>query len=309
MSGGCLSHPFEEDLMQSGDFTTRWFSGGRWRSVPALLAGLLALSVFVTFLSSGSSISGDEPIRDDPTRFDPVSPLASGLWTSPTNAHPYPEALAVGLVEAGQDEENQLPSPHLASGFQSLGTARFDAQDVLLPGAVVSGLMLSAEQLHVARFYSDKYRLPIDQVAEAVANAYFTAREMRVDPLLVVAVISIESGFNPRARSSQGAEGLMQVRTFVHEEKFRPFGGAAAAWDPVANIQVGVRILRDHLLREASVEGALKAYVGAAKRRHDGGYGRRVMQEREVIQQFLAARTEADSVSRAPVIQSAEQLF
>ena len=87
--------------------------------------------------------------------------------------------------------------------------------------------------------------------------------------------MSIESSFNPNARSPAGAQGLMQVLTRVHADKFAPFGGASAAFDPVANISVGSRILKEYLVREGSVEGALKSYVGAALHEHDSGYGYR----------------------------------
>ena len=54
--------------------------------------------------------------------------------------------------------------------------------------------------------------------------------------------------------------GLMQVLTRVHVEKFMPFGGIPAAFDPIANIRVGSAILKEYLKREGSVEGALKSY-------------------------------------------------
>lgn len=271
-------------------------------AIPRLVCGLF-LASFVAAIVLGSMVASDvdEPVID-PTRFDPVSSLSYEAWVLPTNAHPYPEALAVAVAPAWRGYDGPFGHPSFRGG-----PPEFDG--ALMPGAVVSGLMLSAEQLQVARFFAEKYRLPLEQVAEVVANAYFTAREMRVDPLLVVAVISIESGFNSRARSQKGAEGLMQVLTAVHEEKFMPFGGVAMAYDPVVNIQVGVRILRDHLLREGSIEGALKAYVGAARRPHDGGYGRRVMREREAIQQALAAQIEARSNAAAQAQHVVEQLF
>src|SRR5690606_18849444 len=85
------------------------------------------------------------------------------------------------------------------------------------------------------------------------------------------------------ARSSAGAQGLMQVLTRVHLDKFAPYGGARAAFDPVANITVGSRILKEYLVREGTVEGALKSYVGAALLSHDFGYGNKVLTERTRI--------------------------
>lgn len=153
-----------------------------------------------------------------------------------------------------------------------------------------SPLKLTPEQQKVAQFVAKKYRMAVGDVQDLVGYAYRAARELRLDPYLVLAVMSIESSFNPNARSPAGAQGLMQVLTRVHADKFAPFGGAAAAFDPVANISVGSRILKEYLVREGSVEGALKSYVGAALHEHDSGYGYKVLSERERIAAAAAGR-------------------
>lgn len=144
----------------------------------------------------------------------------------------------------------------------------------------VSPLKLSDEQRSVSRFVAQRYRLDLDEVQRFVAHAFRAADEFHLDPYLVLAVMSIESSFDPNARSSAGAQGLMQVLTRVHLDKFVAFGGARAAFDPVANISVGARILKEYLVREGSVEGALKSYVGAALLSHDFGYGNKVLAAR-----------------------------
>lgn len=146
-----------------------------------------------------------------------------------------------------------------------------------------SPLKLTAEQRNISRFVAQRYRVKLDDVQRFVAHAFRAAGEFRLDPYLVLAVMSIESSFNPNARSSAGAQGLMQVLTRVHLDKFAPFGGARAALDPMANISVGSRILKEYLVREGSVEGALKSYVGAALLSHDYGYGSKVLGERARI--------------------------
>lgn len=156
---------------------------------------------------------------------------------------------------------------------------------------------LTAEQENVARFIARRYRVAMDQTQVVVAHAYQIAREAKLDPLLVLAVISVESSFNPKAQSSKGAQGLMQVLTRVHKEKFAPFGGASAAFDPLANMRVGTQILQEYLRRTGSVERALKYYVGAALLPHDGGYGAKVLFERERI---AAAATGRAQPARRP---------
>lgn len=156
---------------------------------------------------------------------------------------------------------------------------------------------LDREQQNVARFIARSYRVTLESTSEFVHHAYRAARDLKVDPLLVLAVMSVESSFNPQAQSHAGAQGLMQVLTRVHVEKFLPFGGIAAAFDPVANIRVGSAILKEYLTREGTVEGALKSYVGAALAEHDGGYGLKVLNARERIAAAAAGRpipSEAD---------------
>lgn len=150
--------------------------------------------------------------------------------------------------------------------------------------------VLDREQQNVARFIAQRYRVTLESTSEFVHHAYRAARDVKVDPLLVLAVMSVESSFNPRAQSHAGAQGLMQVLTRVHVDKFLPFGGIAAAFDPVANIRVGSVILKEYLNREGSVEGALKSYVGAAFHDHDGGYGAKVLNARERIAAAAAGR-------------------
>jgi len=159
-------------------------------------------------------------------------------------------------------------------------------------------LKLSVEQRNIAYFVASKYRLAVDDVQHFVAHAYQAAREFKLDPYLVLAVVSIESSFNPKARSPKGAQGLMQVLTRVHTDKFAPFGGATAAFDPMANLSVGSRILKEYLVREGSIEGALKSYVGAALLPHDFGYGSKVLSERERI--AAAATGRSRSVAQFP---------
>jgi soluble lytic murein transglycosylase-like protein len=156
--------------------------------------------------------------------------------------------------------------------------------------AAASPFKATREQQNIARFLAEKYRLATEQTQELVVLAYRTARDVKIDPWLMLAVISVESNFNPTAQSNRGAQGLMQVLTRVHADRFAPFGGVAAAFDPLANMQVGAQILKEYLLRDGNVEAALKSYVGAAQQPHDGGYGAKVLTERDRIAAVAAGR-------------------
>lgn len=152
---------------------------------------------------------------------------------------------------------------------------------------------LSPEQAQLARYIATEYQRALEFSREMVHHAYQVAREAQVDPLLVLAIVSVESRFNPLAESPAGAQGLMQVLTRVHFAKFRPFGGIQAAFDPVANLKVGTAILRHYLQSHDTVTLALKAYVGAAQADHDFGYGAKVMAARARLVDAAGLPTDA----------------
>ena len=83
-----------------------------------------------------------------------------------------------------------------------------------------------------------------------------TAQTHGVDPILVQALIQVESNYQPRARSSKGAMGLMQLMPAVAREyKVRN------AYDPQSNIDAGIRKLKSLLERwGGDVALALAAY-------------------------------------------------
>ena len=135
------------------------------------------------------------------------------------------------------------------------------------------------EQKWVTNWLSKRYRVASDATNMLVSATYNTAREVKIDPLLVLAVMAIESGFNPFAESPVGAQGLMQVMSKVHHDKFQPLGGVNAALNPVANIKVGATILKEYVNRGGSIESGLKMYVGAAAFENDAGYGYKVLAE------------------------------
>ena len=161
------------------------------------------------------------------------------------------------------------------------------------------------EQQWVTSWLSKRYRVAGDAANLLVSTAYLTAHEIKLDPLLILAVMAIESGLNPFAESPVGAQGLMQVMSKVHHDKFRDIGGVQAALNPVANIRVGSLILKDYVTRGGSVEAGLKTYVGAAAFESDTGYGSRVLAEYRRLKQVSAGKKVPTSTpmlsSTAPV--------
>ena len=149
---------------------------------------------------------------------------------------------------------------------------------------------LPKQQAAVAFWLSKKYHVAPEPVSALVAEAYEIGKRTKLDPSLILAVMAVESGFNPFAQSSVGAQGLMQVMTQVHSDKYENFGGKFAAFDPLANLRVGVKVLQDCIRIAGSIEGGLKSYVGAANNEDDGGYAAKVMVEFAKLQLVAQGR-------------------
>ena len=150
---------------------------------------------------------------------------------------------------------------------------------------------LPKEQAAVAYWLSKKYRVAPEPLSALVAEAYETGARTKIDPTLILAIMAIESSFNPFAQSSVGAQGLMQVMTRVHTDKYENFGGHFAAFDPVTNLRVGVKVLQECIARAGSVEGGLRYYVGAANLPDDGGYTAKVLAEHFRLRQVAGGRS------------------
>lgn len=149
---------------------------------------------------------------------------------------------------------------------------------------------LPKDQANLVQWLSKKYRVAPEPISALVAAAYETGKHIQVEPTLILAVMAVESGFNPFAQSSMGAQGLMQVMTKVHTDKYQNFGGKLAAFDPLSNLKVGAKVLLDCITRAGSVEGGLKYYVGAAQT-DDGGYTAKVLAEQERLQEVFSGNT------------------
>ncbi len=160
-----------------------------------------------------------------------------------------------------------------------------------------------SQQRWVTQWLAKRYRVASDAANMLVSAAYLTAVETKLDPLLILAVIAVESRFNPFAESPMGAQGLMQVMSKVHKDKFDDHGGVKAALNPVANIKVGSQILKEYVQRGGSVEAGLKSYVGAALHDTDYGYGAKVLAEYRRLKEVASGKrvpTVATTASASP---------
>lgn len=198
-------------------------------------------------------------------------------------------AVAMALFGAGRPELRQqietvalewLQDRHeqreIASGNVLVG---IDEPDAVARATATDLGSLSKDQAAVAQWLARRYRVATEPVAALVQEAWTIGQRASLDPTLILAIIAIESSFNPFAQSPVGAQGLMQVMTRVHDDKYGRFGGTHAAFDPITNLRVGVQVLKECIARAGSVAEGLRHYVGAAMLETDGGYASRVLVE------------------------------
>ena len=119
------------------------------------------------------------------------------------------------------------------------------------------------DQRLLTEFIAKRYRVSEQAVASYVSHAYQAGAQHSIDPLLILAVMAVESRYNPVAESNMGAKGLMQVIPKWHPEKLLDHGGEQAVLEPSVNIEVGARILREYQRRVGDLEAALLMYNGA----------------------------------------------
>lgn len=168
-------------------------------------------------------------------------------------------------------------------------------EDMLAAGpshASVRAASADNEQRVLTEFLSKRFRVAEGAVGNFVAAAFRAAGEQRVDPLLVLAVMAVESRFNPVAESSMGALGLMQVIPKYHQDRIAEHGGDAALLDPVRNIQIGTQILREYLRKGGDLESGLQLYGGVADE-PSSPYPGKVLSERSRLEQLLARQRRA----------------
>lgn len=167
-----------------------------------------------------------------------------------------------------------------------------EAHSVLLAKALAADPAgLTRQQAAVAGWLSRRYRVAPEPVARLVQEAWQVGQRASLDPTLILAIMAIESSFNPFAQSPVGAQGLMQVMTRVHNEKYEVFGGKLTAFDPVTNLRVGVQVLKECIARAGGLEAGLRFYVGSGNMDDDGGYAAKVLAEQRHLTRVAAGQS------------------
>ena len=192
----------------------------------------------------------------------------------------------VTLVLLARQQDGRLPHPQSAqpveSGSEAV-TSFPQEKPAVIPDAA-AGAELDANSL--ARFLAKRYRVSMGGTVSAIQNAFAAGRRFSLDPLLILAVIGVESSFNPFAESVAGAKGLMQIIPKYHPRLLARSGGEQAILEPEVYIHAGAKILKDYIARTGGLIAGLQMYNGAPA---DGtaAYATKVLAEQERLQKVV----------------------
>ena len=142
---------------------------------------------------------------------------------------------------------------------------------------------LSSDQVAVTRWLSSKYKVSNEPLAALVTEAWSLGERSQISPTLILAVVAIESRFNPFAFGEQGGLGLMQIEPGAHTGALSPFGGRLAAFDPLTNLRVGTRHLLGLIQDAGTLEDALRLYAIASGQGNHNQYVDRVLAEKKLL--------------------------
>jgi len=216
--------------------------------------------------------------------------------------------IAVGAVLfiGGRPDLRQSVEAQTLDWLQARQDARTDPAELLAaqlaePDAVARATAanpkeLTRQQGAVANWISRRYRVAPEPISRLVKEAWSVGDRVGLDPTLILAIMAVESSFNPFAQSSVGAQGLMQVMTRVHDDKYEAFGGNFAAFDPVTNLRVGAQVLKECITRAGGVEAGLRYYVGASNLADDGGYAVKVLAEQANLKMVASGKVVAINI-------------
>ena len=146
---------------------------------------------------------------------------------------------------------------------------------------------LLPEQAKVTHWLSRKYKVSPQPLSMLVSEAWQLGQLSQLPPTLILAVMAVESGFNPFAKGTQGAMGLMQIEPGAHEDTLNQFGGKLAAFDPQTNLRIGARLLQSSIQQAGSVEEGLRLYGRSSGQTNDTVYVDRVMAEHKQLERIV----------------------
>lgn len=213
---------------------------------------------------------------------EPVEGFKTGLDRFLVTLHHSLALIGVVAIFAVVSQSGRLFPSVVSGASESLGTIRYEAVSLF----DVTDKRENPRHRALALFLSRRYRVATDATEQLVGAAYEAGQQVGLDPLLILAVMAVESRLNPIAESVVGAKGLMQVIPKHHHDKFEDTGGADSVLDPMTNILVGARILKEYIRRTGSVEAGLQTYAGALSDT-TSQYSQKVIAEKERLEQTV----------------------
>jgi len=178
--------------------------------------------------------------------------------TSPALPCPsLPRRLLFALVAAVVLAAASLLSPSVGSLLRPAQAAEEEAP---ADEATVTGAEVERLAAHIA----ETWKMPLAATQRIVEAAFSQAQAQGVSPTLILAVVAQESSFRTTARSSYGAQGLMQVSARHHPDKLKGLQ-SNALYRPETNIRVGTQVLAEYLEQNnGRLDPALRKYSGNA---------------------------------------------
>ena len=152
--------------------------------------------------------------------------------------------------------------------------------------------VLSPQMQNALSYVQRRYKVSPEALTPVFEVAQMIGTERRIDPLLILSIIAIESRFNPFAESSMGAKGLMQVIPRFHTDKLPVGANERSLLDPVINVQVGVKVLEEAIRRKGGLEAGLQQYAGSSD--PDGAYAAKVLAEKGRLEQAARRKVAAN---------------
>ena len=154
---------------------------------------------------------------------------------------------------------------------------------------------LTPEQLSLTQWLSRKYHISPEPLAALVTEAWAMGERSQVPPTLILAVIAVESNFNPFAQRSDNNRGLMQIDSLSQQETLGRFGGPLSVFDPLTNLRVGSRVLQSFIQEKGSIEDGVRAYGQTSPQAADSSYTERILTEHKLLERLIQTRATAAS--------------
>lgn len=199
--------------------------------------------------------------------------------------------LSISLIFSFQPDWRQSAGVNLLGWLESRherdqDPSEMTGEDNPLAPRNKASVALSEEQEAVTLWLSRRYKVSPEPLGALVSEAWVVGDSIQISPTLLLAVIAIESRFNPFASGAQGGMGLMQIEPQAQHQALLPFGGPLAAFDPLTNLRVGARHLQTLIQQSTSVEAALQLYALATGQRDGGEYVHRVLTEHQRLERM-----------------------